>query len=190
MKDEAHKLGMRVAHHTGVEETNTWDDIRFGTTSIEHWYGIPDAAIERGRQNFPSNYNYMNEVDRFRYAGRLWREANWDRLMKVLDGMVEANVAWNPTLDIYEASRDLQRAQTNPAFAEYLHPGPGRIFPPESCESRFVFHRLDIDRRSFLEGELPDLDAGIDRIRTTRRHDRRRRRCRIYLSNVRLRPAP
>ena len=120
--DEAHKLGLRVAHHVGVEETNAWDDIKYGTTSIEHWYGIPDAAIESGRQNFPSSYNYANEVDRFRYAGRLWREANPERLTKVLEGMVAADVAWDPTLDIYEASRDLQRAQTQPWFAEYLHP--------------------------------------------------------------------
>lgn len=130
MMDEARKQGLRVMHHVGVEETNAWDDIKFGTTSIEHWYGIPDAAIESGRQNFPSTYNYNNEVDRFRYAGRLWREANWDRLMKVLDGMVEANVAWNPTLDIYDASRDLQRAQTNPAFGEYLHPTLEEYFKP------------------------------------------------------------
>ena len=54
MEDEAHKQGMRIAHHAGVEETNAWDDIKFGTTSIEHWYGIPDAAIESGRQNFPA----------------------------------------------------------------------------------------------------------------------------------------
>ncbi|HEV2445796.1 MAG TPA: amidohydrolase family protein, partial [Candidatus Sulfopaludibacter sp.] len=54
MEDEAHKLGLRIAHHAGVEETNAWDDINFGTTSIEHWYGIPDAAIEGGVQNFPS----------------------------------------------------------------------------------------------------------------------------------------
>jgi hypothetical protein len=25
-----------------------------GTTGIEHWYGIPDAAIEGGLQNFPA----------------------------------------------------------------------------------------------------------------------------------------
>ncbi|HMA24644.1 MAG TPA: amidohydrolase, partial [Gemmatimonadaceae bacterium] len=61
MEDEAHKEGLRVAHHVGVEETNAWDDIHFGTTSIEHWYGIPDAAIESGRQNFPAEYNYNNE---------------------------------------------------------------------------------------------------------------------------------
>ncbi|MEO6656243.1 MAG: amidohydrolase family protein, partial [Pyrinomonadaceae bacterium] len=139
MEDEAHKLGMRIAHHVGVEETNALDDIKFGTTSIEHWYGIPDAAIESGRQNFPSGYNYANEVDRFRYAGRLWREANWDRLMKVLDGMVEANVAWNPTLDIYEASRDLQRAQTNPAFADYLHPVLEEYFRPNPANHGSYF---------------------------------------------------
>src|SRR5215831_14208717 len=76
MEDEAHKVGLRIAHHAGVEETNAWDDIKFGTTSIEHWYGIPDAAIEHGVQNFPSTYNYNNETDRFRYAGHLWREAD------------------------------------------------------------------------------------------------------------------
>lgn len=139
MMDEAKKVGLRVAHHTGVEETNAWDDIKFGTTSIEHWYGIPDAAIESGRQNFPASYNYNNEVDRFRYAGRLWREANWDRLMKVFDGMVEANVAWNPTLDIYDASRDLQRAQTNPAFGEYLHPVLEEYFKPNSANHGSYF---------------------------------------------------
>jgi hypothetical protein len=139
MEDEAKKVGLHIAHHTGVEETNAWDDIRFGTTSIEHWYGIPDAAIESGRQNFPADYNYANEVDRFRYAGRLWREANWDRLMKVLDGMVEGGVAWNPTLDIYEASRDLQRAQTNPAFAEYLHPVLEEYFKPNPANHGSYF---------------------------------------------------
>jgi len=139
MLDEAHKVGLRVAHHTGVEETNAWDDIKFGTTSIEHWYGIPDAAIPSGRQNFPSSYNYNNEVDRFRYAGRLWREVKWKRLMTVLDGMVKANVAWNPTLDIYEASRDLQRAQTNPAFAEYLHPTLEDYFKPDPANHGSYF---------------------------------------------------
>jgi len=39
--DEAHKVGLCVAHHVGVTETNAWDDVKFGTTTIEHWYGIP-----------------------------------------------------------------------------------------------------------------------------------------------------
>jgi imidazolonepropionase-like amidohydrolase len=131
MQDEAHKLGLRIAHHVGVEETNAWDDIRLGTTSIEHWYGIPDAAIKDRVQSFPSSYNYRNEVDRFRYAGRLWREADSAKLMQVLDSMVAAKVAWVPTLDIYEASRDLQRARTQPWFADYLHPTLEQYFKPD-----------------------------------------------------------
>ena len=102
-------LSPREFFRAGVEETNAWDDIKFGTTSIEHWYGIPDAAIPDGRQHFPSDYNYLNETDRFRWAGRLWREADPKLLDSVLSSMVRANVAWVPTMDIYEASRDLQR---------------------------------------------------------------------------------
>jgi hypothetical protein len=139
MEDEAHKVGLRVAHHTGVEETNAWDDIRLGTTSIEHWYGVPDAAIKDGVQGFPSSYNYNNEVDRFRYAGHLWREADPDRLLKVLDGMVEKNVAWVPTLDIYEASRDLQRAQNQPWFKDYLHPTLEEYFRPNASNHGSYF---------------------------------------------------
>lgn len=139
MEDEAHKLGLRIAHHAGVEETNAWDDIRFGTTSIEHWYGIPDAAIEDGVQHFPSTYNYNNETDRFRYAGHLFREANPERLTKVLEAMVKANVAWDPTMDIYEASRDLQRAQTQPWFAEYLHPTLEEYFKPNPANHGSYF---------------------------------------------------
>ncbi len=130
MLDEARIQGLRTAHHAAVAETNAWDDIKFGTTSIEHWYGIPDAAIVSGRQDFPPAYNYDNEVDRFRYAGHLWREADWDRLMKVFDAMIAANVAWDPTLDIYEASRDLVRAQNQPWFQDYLHPVLEEFFRP------------------------------------------------------------
>ncbi len=137
--DEANKLDLPVAHHVGVEETNAWDDIKFGATTIEHWYGVPDAAILSGRQNFPSWYNYNNEGDRFRYAGRLWREADWSRLLKVLDEMVAANVAWDPTLVIYEASRDLQRAQNQPWFSEYLHPVLADFFRPDPAHHGSYF---------------------------------------------------
>lgn len=139
MEDEAHKLGLRIAHHVGVEETTAWDDIKFGTTSIEHWYGIPDAAIPDRVQNFPPSYNYRDEVDRFRYAGHLWREADPERLGKVLDGMIAANVAWVPTFDIYEASRDLQRAQTQPWFKDYLHPTLEEYFRPNPANHGSYF---------------------------------------------------
>ncbi len=139
MLDEAHKVGLRVAHHAGVEETNALDDARFGTTSIEHWYGIPDAAIPDGRQHFPADYNYRNETDRFRWAGHLWREADPVLLGRVLDTLVAAKVAWVPTLDIYEASRDLQRAQTQPWFTDYLHPTLEDYFRPDPANHGSYF---------------------------------------------------
>ncbi|HTE46448.1 MAG TPA: amidohydrolase family protein [Gemmatimonadaceae bacterium] len=139
MEDEAHKEGLRVAHHVGVEETNAWDDIHFGTTSIEHWYGIPDAAIVDGVQGFPSYYNYNNETDRFRWAGHLWREADPKRLDMVLDSMSARHVAWVPTFDIYEASRDLQRARTQPWFVDYLHPTLEDYFRPDPANHGSYF---------------------------------------------------
>ena len=139
MEDEAHKAGLRIAHHAGVEETNAWDDISLGTTSIEHWYGIPDAALPDGVQHFPSEYNYNNEVDRFRWAGRLWREADPERLGRVLQAMVDAHVAWDPTLDIYEASRDLTRAQNQPWFRDYLHPTLEEYFRPNPANHGSYF---------------------------------------------------
>jgi imidazolonepropionase-like amidohydrolase len=139
LEDEAHKYGLRIAHHVGVEETNAWDDIKFGTTSIEHWYGIPDAALDAGVQNFPANYNYNDEGDRFRYGGRLWREANPEKLGKVLQAMVDAHVAWDPTMSIYEASRDVQRARTQPQFKDYLHPTLAKYFEPNAANHGSYF---------------------------------------------------
>lgn len=126
---QARELGFRVAHHVGVEETDAWDDAAFGVTSIEHWYGIPDAALH-GSQNFSDAYNYSNENDRFRYAGRLWREADPEKLKKVLRTLVDKGVSWCPTFVIYEANRDLLRATNQPWFKDYLHPTLEKYFMP------------------------------------------------------------
>jgi amidohydrolase family protein len=139
MEEEAKQAGLPVAHHAGVEETNAWDDVKFGTRSIEHWYGVPDAALADGVQHFPASYNYNNEVDRFRWAGRLWREADPERLGRVLQAMVDGNVAWDPTLVIYEASRDLLRAQNQPWFKEYLHPTLEEYFRPNPANHGSYF---------------------------------------------------
>ncbi len=128
--ETANAEGLRRAHHTGVEETNAWDDIGLKTTTIEHWYGIPDAALKDGVQGFPPGYSYSNEADRFRWAGRLWREADGAKLEKVLEEMVKAGVAWDPTLSIYEASRDAEKAQNQPYFRDYLHPSLAAFFEP------------------------------------------------------------
>jgi len=127
--DEATKLGLKVAQHMGVEETDARDAAAFGVFTLEHWYGIPDAAL-KGSQNFPPSYNYNNESDRFRWAGRLWREADPAKLDAVLTEMVAKGVAWVPTFSTYVACRDMTRARNLPWFKEYLHPALEAYFPP------------------------------------------------------------
>lgn len=126
---EARTLGLRVASHAGVEETDAWDIANLGISTIEHWYGIPDAALN-GSQGFPPGYNYNNENDRFRWAGRLWREADPARLDKLLTTLVEKGVAWIPTFSTYEACRDMTRARNLPWFKDYLHPALEKYFEP------------------------------------------------------------
>lgn len=139
--DEAGRKKLPCTAHIGVGESNARHYAELGVRSIEHWYGIPDAAIAGGGvQDFPADFSYSNEVHRFRYAGRLWREADPDRLDDVLVTMVDEDVAWSPTLAVYEASRDLMRAQHKPWFDGYLHPALERFFRPslESHGSYFI----------------------------------------------------
>ncbi|OGD14558.1 MAG: amidohydrolase [Candidatus Aminicenantes bacterium RBG_16_63_14] len=127
--DESKKLGLKVSHHVGIEETDARDVAAFGVSTLEHWYGIPDAAL-KGSQNFPPSYNYNNESDRFRWAGHLWREADPAKLDSILTEMIAKGVAWIPTFSTYEACRDMTRARNLPWFKEYLHPALEEYFKP------------------------------------------------------------
>ena len=91
----------------------------------------PTPRSSTGVQHFPAGYNYADEVDRFRSPGRIWREADPERLDKVLHLMATQDVAWVPTLVIYEASRDLRagaertggsRDDLDPTLEAYFRP--------------------------------------------------------------------
>jgi imidazolonepropionase-like amidohydrolase len=127
--DEARIQGLPTTAHIGLEETTARDYIELGVTSIEHFYGIADAAID-GIQDFPPDFNHSNELHRFARAGELYAQANPERLRAVVESMVTANVAWSPTLSIYEASRDVIRAQNLPWYREYLHPSLEEFWKP------------------------------------------------------------
>jgi hypothetical protein len=103
---------------------------QLGVRSLEHWYGIPDAAIP-GPQRFPDYYNYDNEADRFRWGGDIWRQADSARLSAVLDTMLAHGMTWDPTFAVYEANRDLTRARNLPWFREYAMPQLLAFFEPD-----------------------------------------------------------
>ena len=154
--DESNKLGMFTMVDLKVSESDAAVTSDAGVKSIEHWYGVPDAAILDRVQNFPADYNYSDEVDRFRYAGRLWREADPKRLDMVLDSMVAKGVAWDPTLVIYEASRD-SHPGPEPALVPRL-PAPDSEVSAGPVQPRLLLPGVDLHRRGLLAGELPDLD--------------------------------
>jgi imidazolonepropionase-like amidohydrolase len=138
--DEAKKLGMYVMVDLKVSETDAVVASNAGVRSIEHWYGVPDAAL-RGSQSFPPDYNYWDELDRFRYAGLLWQEADQEpgRVTAVLDVLVKNGTNWNPTLVIYENNRDLARSKTLPWRETLVHPSELAAGPDTSVHG--AFHR-------------------------------------------------
>ncbi len=124
--DEAKKLGLGTAMHHAqlyVARANVLDSATWGLTTMEHWYGLPEALFtDRIVQDFPLDYNYNNEQHRFGEAGRLWKQAappHSDHWNAVMDSLLELDFTIVPTMTIYEASRDLirsMRAEWHDAF--------------------------------------------------------------------------
>lgn len=98
---------------------------RLGATMIEHHYGYAESALGRAVQDFPRDYNYNDENDRFRHAGKVWVEANSTAretlLNDVADSLVAYGVTMLPTRVVYEANRDILRAANLPWHEKYTH---------------------------------------------------------------------
>lgn len=98
------------------------DAARLGATMIEHHYGYAESALNTTVQNFPREYNYNNENERFRHAGKVWVDTDKDRLLsEVADSLVHYGVTMLPTRVVYEANRDIVRAQSLPWHEKYTH---------------------------------------------------------------------
>jgi hypothetical protein len=135
--DEAARQGLGSAMHHAQLDVVNWnalDSARAGLTTMEHWYGLPEALFEdRVIQDYPPDYNYANEQHRFGEAGRLWLQAaapGSDRWNAVRDELIELDFTINPTLTIYEASRDLMREMNADWQQDYAHPALWAYFQP------------------------------------------------------------
>jgi imidazolonepropionase-like amidohydrolase len=135
--DEAHKLGMKTAYHhsqVSVTRTNALDSARMGLDSLEHWYGLPEVMFDDRRvQDYPSDYLYNNEQDRFREAGRLWLQAappGSEKWQSTIAELIRLGLTLSPTFTEYDANRDTMRARTAEWFREYTMPYVARAFEP------------------------------------------------------------
>ncbi len=135
--DEARKQGLGSAMHHAQLDVANWnvlDSARAGLTTMEHWYGLPEAMFEeRVVQDYPPDYNYSNEQHRFGQAGRLWKQAaapGSEKWNSVRDELIALGFTLNPTLTIYEASRDLMREMNADWQLDYAHPSLWAFFQP------------------------------------------------------------
>lgn len=135
--DEGKQLGLPTMVDLKVSETDAVTASEAGVASIEHWYGVPDAALT-GSQDFPSDYNYWTELDRFRWAGDLWRQADPERLSDVMDILIANGTNWDPTMVVYEDNRDLSRVLTLPWVRTLYHPSVIEgMWPDEGTHGAF-----------------------------------------------------
>lgn len=134
---EARELGMKTAYHhsqISVTRVNVLDSARMGLDSMEHWYGLPEALFEdRIVQQYPLDYNYSNEQDRFGEAGRLWKQAaapGSEKWNAVIDELIGLDFTLDPTFTIYEANRDVMRAKRAEWHDDYTLPTIERFYSP------------------------------------------------------------
>ena len=135
--EENKKLGLRSACHHAQLNVGRWNALnsaRAGLTTLEHWYGLPEAMFEdKTIQNYDAHYNYSNEQDRFGEAGKLWKQtakkgsAKWNSLM---DTLLKLQFTLDPTFVAYEANRDLMRAMNLEWHKEYTLPSVWKFYEP------------------------------------------------------------
>lgn len=144
---ENKRLGLRSACHHAQMDVGRWNVLhsaRSGLTSMEHWYGLPEALFsDRTVQHYPLDYNYQNEQHRFEEAGRLWEQAappyseHWNQVMEEL---LDLDFTIDPTFNIYEASRDLMRARRAEWHEEYTMPSLWRFYQPSRVSHGSYWH--------------------------------------------------
>jgi hypothetical protein len=134
---ENKRLGLRSCCHHAQMDVARWNVVnsaKAGLTSMEHWYGLPEALFTKQTiQQYPLNYNYSNEQDRFEEAGKLWKQAaspyseHWNAVMNEL---ISLDFTIDPTFNIYDANRDLMRARRAEWHENYTLPSLWKYYEP------------------------------------------------------------
>ncbi|HMK26737.1 MAG TPA: amidohydrolase family protein, partial [Chitinophagaceae bacterium] len=145
--EENKKLGLRSACHHAQMDVARWNVLnsaRAGLTSMEHWYGLPEALFtDKTIQNYPLTYNYANEQNRFEEAGKLWKQAAppfSDHWNKVMNELLSLDFTIDPTFNIYEANRDLMRARRAEWHEDYTLPSLWKFYEPSRVSHGSYWH--------------------------------------------------
>ncbi len=144
---ENKKLGLRSCCHHAQMDVARWNVVnsaKAGLTSMEHWYGLPEALFTKQTiQQYPFNYNYSNEQHRFEEAGKLWKQAaspyseHWNAVMNEL---LALDFTLDPTFNIYDANRDLMRARRAEWHENYTLPSLWKFYEPSRISHGSYWH--------------------------------------------------
>jgi len=121
------------------------DAARLGVSMIVHHYGYAESALEGDVMDYPRNYDYQDENERFRAAAKVWVDVGKNpetrnRLLnEVVDSLVHYGVAMQPNRATYEANRDVIAAQGRPWHEKYTHQSLWEHHLPNP-EYHAVFH--------------------------------------------------
>jgi hypothetical protein len=130
-----HKLGT-VAHlgQSGVAEVNARVAGELGLDSVTHFYGHFESLLkDRRLPNYPLDYNMADEQSRFGEVSLLADQIverggpEWNAYLRE---QLEHGVIFNPTLNIYSASRDLMRAKNADWHDRYTLPSLTDFYAP------------------------------------------------------------
>ena len=135
--DEAHQHGLGTVAHLGqmgVARMTALDAAELGLDMMTHYYGLFESMLSNySIQDWPLDYNYQNEQHRFGGVARLWDQVDgpetesWNALM---DRFLELGFGIDPTMTIYEASRDVMRARNAEWHDEYTLPSMWEYYTP------------------------------------------------------------
>ena len=135
--DEAHQHGLGTVAHlaqTGSARMTALDAAEAGLDMMTHFYGLMESMLtEYSIQDWPLDYNYNDEQHRFGQVGRLWHqsaEPGSERWNDLIDRFLELDFGIDPTMTIYEASRDVMRSREAEWHDEYTLPSQWDFYAP------------------------------------------------------------
>ncbi len=130
---------------SSLSEVNAVIAAEEGVTMIVHHYGYAESALDRTVPDYPRDYDYYDENERFRQAGKVWEEAGRNpaaraRLLgEVVDRLVASGVVMQPNRATYEANRNILAAMGWPWHEKYTHQALWDMHLPNP-RNHAVFH--------------------------------------------------
>lgn len=135
--DEAHQQGLGTVAHLdqmGIARLTALDAARLGLDMMTHYYGLFESMLkDYSIQDWPADYNYNNEQHRFGQVARLWNQIHEPgsvRWNATIEEFLALGFGIDPTMTIYEASRDVMRAREAEWHEEYTLPSQWDFYEP------------------------------------------------------------